>query len=368
MAVQAMAPRKIELKGTPREIGLQHGRLLQSEIKSQMEVYGAMFELTSQMAWPEVLDVAAEFAATIKRLTPEIFDEMQGIAEGAQVQLLDIVALNCRSEIALGRFTDGCTSIAWNVGNVQSKKVVLAQNWDWTAQVKKNIVMMSIEQVGTPKIWMITESGIVGKIGFNSASVGTCLNAIRARPILSTKVPIHVALRLCLQSTSVDGAIATLRTLGGVASSQHILLADKTRAVGLELSPLGDVHLSEQDGIVTHSNHFIENRYVEEPPWLAGSPVRLERIRQLAAKLKSEGVGGDMVEGSLLRERIFSDTFNAPQAICCIEDASRPIQTRSSTLFNVVMSLKEGEGGSSAEVVWGKPGSGEEGPTLVMPW
>ncbi|EXJ88763.1 isopenicillin-N N-acyltransferase [Capronia epimyces CBS 606.96] len=348
------------------QIGLQHGRLLSSEIRSQMEIYGAMFELTSKLSWPAVLDIAAEFAATIKRLTPDILDEMQGIADGAQVQLLDIVVLNCRSEIALGHFHDGCTSLAWNVGDAATKKVVLSQNWDWTARVKKNLVMMSIEQVGKPKIYMITESGIVGKIGFNSAAVGTCLNAIRARPVLSTKVPIHVALRLCLESTSVDSARSKIQSLGGVASSQHILIADKDKAVGMELSPLGDVFLPERQDLVTHSNHFIKNRFVDEPPWLAGSPVRLERIRQLTAKLQSEGVSGDLVDASLLREKVFSDTFGAPQAICCQEDPTRPIQTRSSTLFNIVMSLTEGS--PSAEVVWGKPGSGEEGPPLSMPW
>lgn len=135
----------------------------------------------------------------------------------------------------------------------------------------------------------------------------------------------------------------------------------------MEVSPLGNVYLREnENGIVTHSNHFVENKFVEEPPWLNGSPIRLERIRALATKLVGEGISGDMVTGELLRERIFSDTFNAPQAICCQEDATSPLITRSSTLFNIVMSLK-GEK-STAEVVWGKPGSGEEGPVLKMPW
>ncbi|KAK4944584.1 hypothetical protein LTR10_016018 [Elasticomyces elasticus] len=357
-------PRIIDLKGTPREIGIQHGKQLSREIKSQIDVYSAMFEVTSKMSWDAVLELAEEFSETINSLTPDIHEEMQGIAEGAGVDILDIVALNCRSEIALGNFSDGCTSLAWNT-RPDVEGVVLAQNWDWTNRVKQNLVMMSIDQVGKPKIHMITESGIVGKIGFNSAAVGVCLNAIRARPVLSTKLPIHIALRVCLESTSVDGAVRRLQSLGGVASSQHILIADQHKALGMELSPLGDVYLPEERGIVTHSNHFIKNGYVDEPPWLAGSPVRLQRIRQLTAKLMDEGVSGSMVQGSLLRERVFSDTFNAPQAICCQEDPSRPIETRSSTLFNIIMSLNEKP---SAEVVWGKPGSGEEGEVLTLPW
>lgn len=120
-----------------------------------------MFEHTSNLSWPAVHDAAEEFRSTIEHLTPEIYQEMLGIAEGADVDILDIVALNCRSEIALGRFTDGCTSISWKAKGPQGNSVTLAQNWDWTAQVKENLVMMSIEKPGKPKVWMITEVRII---------------------------------------------------------------------------------------------------------------------------------------------------------------------------------------------------------------
>ena len=185
--------------------------------------------------------------------------------------------------------------------------------------------------------------------------------------MISSKLPIHVALRLCLQSSSVDNAVETIRSLGGVASAQHILVADSSKALGLELSPVGDKYLTEDgSGLIGHSNHFIENRYVEEPPWLSGSPIRLDRIRYLAHELIADGVKGDTITPRLLRERIFSDTYNSPQAICCAEDESRHISTRSSSLFNIVMDLKPQN--SSAEVVFGRVGSGDEGPVLRMPW
>lgn len=116
-----------------------------------------MFKVTSNLEWKEVLEIAEEFRLTIKKLTPDIYDEIVGIAEGAELGILDIIALNTRSEIALGRFTDGCTSMSWNAKVEAKDRVVLAQNWDWTAQVKKNLVMMSIEMPGKPTIFMITE-------------------------------------------------------------------------------------------------------------------------------------------------------------------------------------------------------------------
>lgn len=136
------------------QIGVKHGRSLKDQIRDQMRIYESMFEYTSKLSWHEVREVAKEFAPTIQRLTPHIFAEMEGIAEGAQVDILDIVALNCRSEIALGKFSDGCTTLCWKTNdNVR----VLSQNWDWTATVKKNLAMVSIEQPGKPSIYMVTE-------------------------------------------------------------------------------------------------------------------------------------------------------------------------------------------------------------------
>lgn len=185
--------------------------------------------------------------------------------------------------------------------------------------------------------------------------------------MISSKLPIHVALRLCLESTSVSKAVETIEKLGGVASAQHILVADSTTALGLELSPVGNKYIPEDaSGLIGHTNHFIENRYVEEPPWLSGSPIRLKRLEDLTTELISSGVHGDAVSPTLLRERIFSDTYNAPQAIACQEDESRDVSTRSSSLFNIIMNLDPRNLG--AEVVWGRPGSGEEGAVLKMPW
>ncbi|PYI10259.1 AAT-domain-containing protein [Aspergillus sclerotiicarbonarius CBS 121057] len=358
-------PPKLVLSGTPREIGFSHGELLRPQINSQISIYGEMFRVNCNLSWDAVRLEAEQFRATIQRATPHLHEEMQGIADGAGVELLDIAALNCRSEIAFGKFTDGCTSLSWKRSE-QSR--ILAQNWDFTPLVQKNLAFMEIEQVGKPTIYMVAEAGIVGKIGFNSACVGTCLNAIRAHPCISSKLPIHVALRLCLESISVDDAVRTLESLGGVGSSQHILIADSTSSLGLELSPLGDVHLQPDEyDMVTHTNHFLENQYVYEPPWLSGSPVRLARARQLSRELIDSGVlEEDSIIPQVFRERVFSDLYNAPQSVCWQEDMTRQPIARTCTLFNIVMRLEPTNLG--AEVVVGRPGSGEETAVVKMPW
>lgn len=182
------------------------------------------------------------------------------------------------------------------------------------------------------------------------------MNAIRARPTDETLLPVHLILRLLLEQSSLDDALALISSLGGCASSQHILIASPSGSRGLEVSPKGTVQVLEDDsGLLVHTNHFLENRLVDEPPWLPGSPVRLDRARTLCAELVKH-YGKDKVREKLspavLRQKVFADTFNSPQAICCTPDPCR--EESIETLFNIVMVFEEGKK-PRGEVVFGRP-------------
>ncbi|KAJ7281002.1 acyl-coenzyme A:6-aminopenicillanic acid acyl-transferase-domain-containing protein, partial [Mycena rebaudengoi] len=278
---------------------------------------------------------------TICLFTPDIYAEMEGIAEGANLDILDNVALNARSEITLpSLFSDGCTNLDWISRGPKDCATISHRNWDWTPGVQENLAMMSIDQPRHPKTYMMAGcAGIFDKIGFNSASVGVCLNAIRAHPTDATKLPIHVALRLYLESTSTQNAIDRITSLGGVASSQHILIVDQSGALAMELSPLGNAYIPpNKQGYIAHTNHFIANKYeATEPHWPGvGSHEWLARINELMNGLEVGLGDGDGEIRDTLRQRIFSDTFNSA---CCMENPVKPIETRSRTLFCIAMKL-----------------------------
>ncbi|KAF8583524.1 AAT-domain-containing protein [Ramaria rubella] len=350
---------RVDLKGSSHEIGLQHGRALRAQIIRQITFYGTMFKARCNLEWSQVLEISQEFKATISKLTPDILEEMEGVAEGVNepnVGVLDIVALNCRSEIALGKWTEGCTSLGWNVQGT-SPKQYLAQNWDWDREMEDNIALMSIARPSKPQIWMVTEAGIIGKIGFNSSSVGVCLNAIRAIPMIPTLLPVHVLLRLVLESESVSAAINQLETLGGCATSAHMLIADPSGSRGAEISPLGmSVIQEDEDRVVVHSNHFILNRLVEELKWLEDSPGRIQRIRELCAVVVQENKDGSLIDMDRMRT-LFRDRNNPPGSICRRLDAIE-------SLFNIVMDLREGY--ASAEIVF-KIGAKDEAAMIRLP-
>lgn len=219
------------------------------------------------------------------------------------------------------------------------------------------------------------QPGIVGKIGFNSASVGVCLNAIRATAINTELLPIHFFLRVALECTSVSHITETFARLGGPASSQHILVADASGARGLEVSPKGTAEVRpDENGVLVHTNHFVENRLVEEVPWLSNSAGRLARAHALVNQIREEqkeasrdsdkktDIGA--VTPELLRARVFADKEGAPEAICC--DIRRPDGRAVGTLFNIVMEFTTGKE-PKAEVLFGRPTAGKGTSVYTMP-
>ena len=239
-------------------------------------------------------------------------------------------------------FTDGCTALSWTTPC--NDTTYLAQNWDWQSEQKENLIRLRIHQPPKPSIDMITEAGIIGKIGLNSAGVGVCLNAIRAQGVDWWKLPVHLALRACLDSESKDKAVKAL-TEAGVASACHILVADPGGSIGLECSHKDIIQLPmSKQGVVTHTNHFIKpHPGVVDTLQFEDSPVRLERIDQLVAK-------GEL--GFEEINKILEDEDGFPTSICRAPTEKSTV----ATLFSIVMDL----GKKRAKVRIGRPCGTEE--------
>jgi isopenicillin-N N-acyltransferase-like protein len=261
---------------------------------------------------------------------------MRGVADGSGNDLESIIALNVRTEIAYGMLSDGCTALSWKT----SDSSFLAQNWDWNFEQTPNIISLHIVQGAKPTIHMMTEAGLIGKIGLNSAGVGVTLNAIQAPGVSYNKLPCHLALRTVLNSSSRAEAEDALRKLE-VASACHITIADgATGANGFECTAFDIVEMPQgPNGICTHTNHLVENHKVEGTLFLNDSPFRLDRIQELIKGIEKPSVQN-------ISEAL-KDEQNYPTAI------NRAVgeKSTSQTLFSIVMDLQA----RSARVKMGRP-------------
>lgn len=291
----------------------------------------------------------ARFQPFLKSKFPRYYEEIEGIAEGAKVDLLDVIALNIRTEIAFGLFdknsrrpmaidaTDGCTSLGWKTPNGSS---FLAQNWDWKSRQKPNLIILRVYPSGIPDqdlpaFQMITEAGIIGKIGFNEHGVGCLLNGIRAQGVSPERMPIHFALRTVLESKTKRDALTKIESVG-LAGSSHILLGDSTGPTGLECTSKGYQELPPDElGRVCHANNLIlKHEGVFEPLWLEDSPKRTARMQELA----TPDVGKKASFETLLE--LFKDEKGLPAAINRRQHGNND----SNTLFNVVYDLTKRKG------------------------
>ena len=259
---------------------------------------------------------------------------------------------------------DGCTSLAWLSSD--AKQSFLAQNWDWQHEQKPNLISLRIRRLASPPaeeadgsgelpvIQMITEAGIIGKIGMNSAGVGVCLNAIRARGVKYDALPCHLALRRCLEASSRDAAVIVLKQ-NAISSACHILVADAERGgIGLECSALDIEEVKEKKGVVTHTNHYILPHHpdVREQGTLEDSPLRLTRINEIVdtAKKAGERPSTQGIYGMLKDQQGYPTGINRYET---------PDST-TATLFTIVMDLNK----RNAKVTLGRPTEVED--TVIL--
>ncbi|MFC2991966.1 C45 family autoproteolytic acyltransferase/hydolase [Halomonas tibetensis] len=321
-----------ELTGSRHEIGLAHGRTHARLIQRSLEVYDRLFHDFVGIRWADARVEAERFGRMIERGFPEILEEMDAIAEGAGVEPIDILTLNCRSEISLTRASGGCSAFALARGGTQW----LAQNWDWRTDQLHNVVVLKISGQDHAPLISVGEAGMVAKIGMNAKGIGVCLNAIRSQTC-GEGLPIHVALRKILESPDLESAVA-VATRDRVCSPAHFLVADaKGQAVGLEVHPGEPGRLEAEGGVVTHTNHlYADANQVEDFPRPDSRP-RLARLDELLHE--SLPTQGEIGESKLFE--ILSDHHGEPLSICRHFNPAQPEEERMETLFGVVMSLTE---------------------------
>lgn len=336
--------KKLCLQGSYKEIGRKHGEKGKREVLRSLETYESLFYEYSQLCWNEARELALKHIEAISQYDRDLIEEMEGVAAGAGVDFEDILALNTRSEIALSgkhtQFADGCTAIG--VMSPISSNVIIGQNWDWKSTQSESLLYLEIEQKGKPGIKMMTEGGIIGKIGCNSAGLGVCLNALLTDK-KSNRIPIHLGLRSVLNSYTYSEAILRIDE-GLMASSANFLIGSAENKNGIvmnvEVSPAGIDIEENMNGYVVHTNHicssFIKSHIVDKNEYIeTDSMIRMKRAKQLIGWHSAQN---KKTEEASFKEW-FSDQYNYPDSINHFINEKLPPHRRMETIFSIIMNL-----------------------------
>ncbi len=331
----------IEVKGDAFECGRQHGEQTVDLIQFNLEGYWRLFEHRTGLGRAAALEQARQYLGPIEGYAPHLLEEMRGISEGAGVSLDEILALNCRTEIlSMGTIAlcSECTAVFVAPEASAGGHALVAQNWDWSNVLRGGTVLLRIEQPGQPTVLTLTEAGMVGKIGFNSAGVGVMTNFLR-HDHRRVGVPFHVILRDALDAPRLGLAVAAVYRDARADSGNYLLAHAGGEAIDLEATPSDVGFLYPDDGLLVHTNHFITPRLRAGDVGIVESEHTLLRYGRAVHMLRAQ-VGRITVE---TLKNVFRDHFNRPYSICRHPDPGLAEIERGATLASMIVDLTTGQ-------------------------
>lgn len=345
----------VKVSGSPRERGRAYGEQARDRIAVSIGAYEDVFEAYAGWSWPQVRREAARYEAPIAAFDDRYVEEMRGIADGAGVDLEDVLSINVRTEVmfaAKARAADSatdssgprqgeCTAFAVVPESSAAGHTLIGQNWDWLLHCFDTVVVLEAEQDEGPNFVSVVEAGLLAKTGMNSSGLGVVTNALvteddRGEPA----VPYHVLLRAFMDAETISDALAAAQRAPRSSSANYLLAHRDGIAVDLEAAP-GDFSrlflLFPEDGVVMHTNHFRSSAFDRRDVslWvMPDSPFRLERLRTIVEQGSPE-LTLDTFRAAL------ADHANYPSGVCCHPDGRMEPHDQGSTVASVLMDLDD---------------------------
>ena len=224
----------VKVSGTPYERGLAYGKAAKELIFKVIEEYKVLFDKEAHMTWEEAYRKAAVYEEPIRGYRPDLIEEMKGIADGAGIDFQTVLLMNCRSEVMFAKVDeDACSVIGVPPESSADGKTYLAQTWDWWSIGKGTTVLLEVEQPPYTKALVLTEAGLVGGKGLNTAGIAVSLNALSVKKG-KVGVPLHVMLRHALSQPTLPKAIDAIAKCkragaGCIGLAQPLALASFAR-------------------------------------------------------------------------------------------------------------------------------------------
>jgi isopenicillin-N N-acyltransferase-like protein len=352
----------VAVAGSHREVGRQLGAASAAAIAAAVD-FDRLLRAGRSRAGQ--LQLAGRYREATRAATPWLVDEIDGAAEGADVDPLALFAASVEeiwSSTTAGPGSRGAAAGAGRaamsaaVGGLvrgRCSDLVLGPPWTadghlWVAHTndlapddERALVAVEWRVPGEPVVFSIG-CGPWISVGWNDAGLSLTGNELSPNDE-RVGVPRLLMVRQQLTAGSLDEAVAmTLRA--DRASSYNTVLAHRDgRAVNVEGSATAAVVRDlEPGGTLAHTNHYVEPemlRYENDPAYAGRSSVRYRR----ACGLLASAVAGP--PGAVTPDRLrawLSDHDGAPDSICR-HPSAEPDGPTTKTVFWCLADVTAGE-------------------------
>jgi isopenicillin-N N-acyltransferase-like protein len=264
----AIAPDAIvECRGNGRARGRAHGEALRGPIGELLERWDADVAARGGVAPGQLVAALAGetgFVAAIVRHTPDLLEEVRGIAEASGFAFERILALNLMDEewwfAAPAGPREACSLLA--VAGADGHAPVLAQNMDLPELMDGAQAILRWDDGAGGAGVALTAAGMIGLTGVNAAGLGVCVNTLAMLNHSPAGLPVAFVLRGLLERTSAAAAAAFLEDVPH-ASGQHYAVGDQDGVAGYECSAAGAVRSDDASGGLCHTNHPLRSSDIE---------------------------------------------------------------------------------------------------------
>lgn len=354
--------REITVQGTGYERGLQHGRALSSEIEAIIARWKVNTEGALGRDADEVLEKFFEYARfedAIAKWTPDLYDEVRGIAEGSGQPLREVFVLNLLDEfwVFVDSLEHHCTGVG--VPATESRPAYIAQNMDLERYTDGFQVLMRIRgDHQFPEQLILTHAGLIALNGLNAEGVGVCVNTLMQLEASSSGLPVAFMIRALVRKTDTDDILDFIQKVEH-ASGQNYIIGIRHEVYDFEASAGKVVRFrpENRNGSVYHTNHPLVNDDVK--PWYADQRPGLsdeQRAKPGNSEFRFEAAERRMTSAAAIDDATIANTLRSrdhqEHPIC------RTNQEGSGgfTFASVIMTLSDRP---SLHVVAGPPDEGE---------
>lgn len=314
----------LDCAGTGTERGVAHGEGRRDQVRGAIARWTEA-TLASLGGGTSIEHYCAEFLGrtslleAMERETPDLLDEVRGIAVGAGVAVDLVAAYNLMDEQwwydlpAESAAQPGCSLVARASGD----GMLLAQNMDLPAWMDGSQVVLRLSPPERPQLLVLTSAGMIGLVGASSAGFAVGVNTLLMLRHDRAGLPVAAAMRAALAADSAADAVTRLEGVTH-ASGQHYAVADRGGVTGLECSAGGAVvsHPTSRTPL-SHTNHPLVSTDVDpDKQQMLSDGGRLwsshDRLAVVTSDPRAEGSSTDV--GALLRDPSTSVCMRAGSA------------------------------------------------------
>ncbi|MHA2334394.1 MAG: C45 family autoproteolytic acyltransferase/hydrolase [Candidatus Hodarchaeales archaeon] len=242
---------QIKFQGTYYEMGLQYGKMIKDNI-------------VLPEADTKKLDWVLKCEDEMERYTPGLLDELQGIADAANLEIKDLNAVILYEPFTIKRFVNHtptmnhCTAFIIPGTNAEGGHPVFARNYDWLAESQEHFAVHRINPANKLQNMLFTDHYVGGFGGVNEAGLACAVTAMPYHNCsFKPGILLNIAVRWILDNYhEVEAAVNFLEEIQNCEGNLYLIADETGTNARVEVSPDKVFTTYSQDEFLGATNHF----------------------------------------------------------------------------------------------------------------